>query len=560
METPRQPFFSIIVPTYNQAQFLGAALDSIIAQTDPGWEVIIVNDGSTDTTPELMEAYALKDPRIRTFHKSNGGVASALNEGRKQARGQWICWLSSDDMFDLRKLEIHRQWIERYPDCRFFFTYFRLLRESTGEITDHDLWGPLPEREFQIVVLFYRNYISGISICINRDAWDQVGIMDESLRYGQDFDMWLRLLAVYPGRFIPEWTCINRNHALQGSEVFPQACYFDTAKAAIRFLNDHRFEELFPLLDLNDPDTALRALQKTLEIAAEPSAFLYSLGPHPALLFRILEWIWDTKTNRHTSFQQKLEQAVRRWISQVERQQNGSPFNLFWKAIAVATQLLHPKLEYQPIFPATTGEMHYYANRSAGNAFLEPLEEYLHRYNKLQVAPWPGKPSRGEIVMLLPSEISFSDEPHSVALVQVLKLARNLSRRGYRILLVGHSKQSIGLIDGILFLGTEKRNALKKMIADLGTANILVSISSDDGGKMRATRKVVYDLSGKETDEFATGQELVKLIESAPVQKDYYRILRNKLEKVLRRLGKEFFQIRQYSLNILQRIISLFKA
>lgn len=556
----RRPFFSIIVPTYNQAQFLGAALDSIIAQTDPDWEAIVVNDGSTDATADLMEAYALKDPRIRTFHKPNGGVASALNEGRKQALGQWICWLSSDDMFDPRKLEIHRQWIDRYPDCQFFFTYFRLLRESTGEITDHDLWGPLPEREFQIVTLFYRNYISGITICINRDAWDQVGMMDESLRYGQDFDMWLRLLAVYPGRFIPEWTCINRNHALQGSEVFPQACYFDTAKAAIRFLNNHRFEELFPLLDLSDSETSLKALQKTLEIAAEPSAFLYSLGPHPALLFRMMEWVWDATIKREPSFQQKLEEYIRQRISQILQQSNNTAFDPFWKAAGVTTQLLHPQLEYQPISPATVGEMYYYANQLAGSTFLEPLEEYLRRYNNLQVVTPSALPSDEKIVMLLPFELSLSENPHHPIVTQSLKLARNLCRRGYRVLLIGRSKQSIGFIDGILFWGAKEQDMLKNMVASLGPVDILVNISGADVLKIKATRKVVYELTKMETDELNNEQELIKLIESAPVQKDYSQILRNSVEKLLKRFRKGLIRMKQYSFNMLRRIMSFLRA
>src|SRR3990172_2984652 len=96
------PYFTIIVPTYNQAQYLGAALDSLIAQTDPDWEAVVINDGSTDATREVMEKYAHKDSRIRLFHKPNGGVASALNDGLRKVQGQWVCWLSSDVMFDPR--------------------------------------------------------------------------------------------------------------------------------------------------------------------------------------------------------------------------------------------------------------------------------------------------------------------------------------------------------------------------------------------------------------------------------------------------------------------------
>ncbi len=82
------PFFSIIVPTYNHAKYVGAALDSILAQTDPDWEAVVVNDGSTDNTPEVLARYAQRDSRIRVFHKPNGGTGSALNRCVKScARG-----------------------------------------------------------------------------------------------------------------------------------------------------------------------------------------------------------------------------------------------------------------------------------------------------------------------------------------------------------------------------------------------------------------------------------------------------------------------------------------
>src|SRR5687767_4267430 len=103
------PLFSILVPVYNHAHFVPATLDTLLAQTYPNWEAVIVNDGSTDDTPQVLESYAKKDPRFRVFNKTNGGVGSALNYGLRQVRGHWIGWLSSDDFYQPDKLEIHRQ-------------------------------------------------------------------------------------------------------------------------------------------------------------------------------------------------------------------------------------------------------------------------------------------------------------------------------------------------------------------------------------------------------------------------------------------------------------------
>ena len=169
------PFFTIIVPTYNQARYLGAALDSLLTQTDPDWEAIVVNDGSTDTTAEVLKEYTRSDRRIRGFSKQNGGVASALNIGLKHATGQWLCWLSSDDLFEKNKLQVHRQAIGANPKCQFFFSHFRYLQESTGEITDPPLWREIPESKWQVLEALRTSYIHGNSICVNRDAWLVVG-------------------------------------------------------------------------------------------------------------------------------------------------------------------------------------------------------------------------------------------------------------------------------------------------------------------------------------------------------------------------------------------------
>lgn len=131
----QKPFFSILVPTYNQAEYLGEALDSLLAQTDADWEAVVVNDGSTDETAQVLDRYASNDSRIKLAHKKNGGVSSALNQALKLASGKWICWLSSDDLFVLNKLELHRATISAAPVCRFHFTHFQYLDNSTKKIT-----------------------------------------------------------------------------------------------------------------------------------------------------------------------------------------------------------------------------------------------------------------------------------------------------------------------------------------------------------------------------------------------------------------------------------------
>jgi len=301
-----QPFFSVIVPTYNQAQYVGQALDSLIAQSDPDWEAIVVDDGSTDSTSDVLATYRVRDARIRVIHKENGGTGSALNEGLRHAGGEWICWLSSDDLFDARKLEVHRREIARYPDSRFFYTYAREFDDITGQCIDQPVWLPNANRDWQVLNMLSGNFINGNNICIRRIEWERVGAFDESLRYAQDYDMWLRLIALFPAVLTPEWTCYTRRHASQGTSRFSEACWYDAAKSAIHFLNKHPFADMVPMVDLNDSNMSRKAVVKALFVASNLSWSMYALGPHPALLGRIVEWAWEPHAPRSRSAEQRI--------------------------------------------------------------------------------------------------------------------------------------------------------------------------------------------------------------------------------------------------------------
>jgi hypothetical protein len=167
-----QPLFSVLVPAYNQAEYLPQALDSLLSQTYDNWEAIVVNDGSTDETAEVVGRYAAKDKRIRIIHKENGGAASALNAGLQNSRGEWICWLSSDDFFEPDKLQIHLRYIKKNPQIRFFHTnYFIFDEKKDAKCTlDEDPRELVPPAELQILKFFERNCANGISVAIHREV------------------------------------------------------------------------------------------------------------------------------------------------------------------------------------------------------------------------------------------------------------------------------------------------------------------------------------------------------------------------------------------------------
>lgn len=107
------PIISVIVPAYNAEKYLRRCIDSILAQTFTDFELLLIDDGSTDKSGEICDEYADKDARIRVFHKPNGGVSSARNVGLDNALGEYICFCDADDWVDTHWLQ---GFIEAYPN------------------------------------------------------------------------------------------------------------------------------------------------------------------------------------------------------------------------------------------------------------------------------------------------------------------------------------------------------------------------------------------------------------------------------------------------------------
>lgn len=288
------PRFSVLVPAYNHAAFLPVALGSLQAQVRGDWEAVVVDDGSTDGTWPLLEGLAAADPRIRPFRQANQGVGAALNAAVARARAPWVCWLSSDDLLLPEAFERFASAQEEDPGARFFHSDFLELLHPAGTLRTGppDRARTLPEPWRQTLQFFHGNYIHGISICVQRSLFAEVGPFREDLRYAQDMDMWLRMSARTPLRYLDHRTCVTRVHEGQGTARFPEAGALDTAWACHAFLEAHPFEALFPLLDLTTADDITRAVQATLVAVLDLNAFMYAgLGPVPALLARLGEWL-----------------------------------------------------------------------------------------------------------------------------------------------------------------------------------------------------------------------------------------------------------------------------
>lgn len=203
------PFFSVIMPVYNHAAYVGAAIESVMTQSFGDWELIVVDDGSTDGGPKIIEGLAHDDPRIRFIRQENAGPAAARNHALKHARAHWLAYLDSDDLWYEDALARYRAAISQSPDAEFFYGYRDRL-DSDGRITK--LPGEFQESPTGTAELFGRMYLSHLSVCYRRALIEKVGGYDAKLRSCEDYELYLRISL--HTRFVPiaHATGLRRRH------------------------------------------------------------------------------------------------------------------------------------------------------------------------------------------------------------------------------------------------------------------------------------------------------------------------------------------------------------
>ena len=180
---------SVVIPTYNLAQFLTGAVESARAQEWPDFDIIVVDDGSTDDTPALLERLAREG--VRCFRQENAGAAAARNRGIQEARKSWVAFLDADDFWMAGKLAAQFEALDARPSARFSYTDARLLRADGSEA---DVSCGTTERPL-LPQLLAGNLFATPTALVRRDCFDAVGLFEPRLRTGEDWDMWMRLAA-----------------------------------------------------------------------------------------------------------------------------------------------------------------------------------------------------------------------------------------------------------------------------------------------------------------------------------------------------------------------------
>jgi glycosyltransferase involved in cell wall biosynthesis len=204
------PQISVIIPTYNRQELVVAALQSVLAQTITGFEIIIVDDGSTDQTEQRLQPYL---DRIRYVKQANQGVAAARNTGVRHAHGELLCFLDSDDLWLPTKLEKQLDWAGAHPEYALIATEIQGI-DAAGRPTGArkaDMYqiqnGLVAER------LLFGNWIQTSTVMVRRAALERAGGFDEDVgQFGEDWLLWMRIAAESPIYFLPEALAAYRFH------------------------------------------------------------------------------------------------------------------------------------------------------------------------------------------------------------------------------------------------------------------------------------------------------------------------------------------------------------
>lgn len=233
--------FTVVIPLYNKVSAITTTLKSVKEQTFGDFECLVVDDGSTDNSAEIVDEFINRggDNRFHLIRKTNGGVSSARNVGIRLAKHPYIAFLDADDVWNKSYLDVVAYLIGTFPSCGIYgtgwchsyngdmngITDIEIKRERTKCVQDTNGW---PKKYV---------YTSSSSV-VARDVFAQVGMFDERISIGEDLDMWYRILLAYSGAFYDDTLVYYRQDTenrlsdtiVEWEKHF--VCYFDKWKQA----------------------------------------------------------------------------------------------------------------------------------------------------------------------------------------------------------------------------------------------------------------------------------------------------------------------------------------
>jgi len=192
---------SVIIPSYNCGKYIKEAIESVFSQTYKNFEIIVIDDDSTDDTEYSLKEYIGK---ITYFKQPHRGAASSRNEGLKRAKGDFIAFLDADDVWEKEKLEKQIKYLEEHPEAGMVYTDLYRIDMRTNRLLSR--WSEVfPVKEgFVFKDLIEKNFIQTSSTLMKKEVIECIGFFDETFKAYEDIDYWVRIAEKFKIGYIPE--------------------------------------------------------------------------------------------------------------------------------------------------------------------------------------------------------------------------------------------------------------------------------------------------------------------------------------------------------------------
>ena len=200
------PLISVVIPVYNGELTIEATIRSVLSQTFSDFELIVINDGSVDSTLDILTK--VQDHRLKVFSYPNSGLSASRNRGIEHACGMYISFLDADDLWTSDKLEVQLSALQEYPDVAVVYSWTDFI-DGRGSLLGYGIHHSVNGYVFPELLMFY--FIgSGSNALIRKHVFDAIGYFDETLTSAEDLDMFLRLASRYQFLSIPRAQILYR--------------------------------------------------------------------------------------------------------------------------------------------------------------------------------------------------------------------------------------------------------------------------------------------------------------------------------------------------------------